>query len=54
MNTSKFVTLEGEERSLEEQIIFLSQTVRALNKIVGDQNQEIYNLFERICYLENQ
>ena len=53
-SNKKFVTLEGKERSMEEQIVFLSQEVRALKQIVGDQNQELYNLFERVVYLENQ
>jgi hypothetical protein len=52
--TKKFVALDGDERSMEEQIVYLSQTVRALEAVVEEQQQFVYNLVSRVCYLESQ
>ena len=53
-NNKKFISLEGDERSMEEQIVYLSQTVRALETVVEEQQQLVYNLLSRVCYLESQ
>lgn len=50
----KFVSFEGDERSMEEQIVYLSQTVRVLEKALEEQNEMMYDLLSRICYLESQ
>ena len=53
MSTSKlFVSLEGEECSIEEQVVILSQSVRALEAIVKEQNSQIDNLYTRLFFLE--
>ena len=55
MNTNKkFVSLEGEEKTMEEQIVFLTQTVRALTHCVDENTVSIDRLIQRICYLETQ
>jgi len=50
----KFVSFEGDERSMEEQVVYLSQTVRILEKALEEQNEMMYDLLSRICYLETQ
>lgn len=50
----KFISLEGEERTLEEQVVFLTQTVRALTHCVEENTIAIDRFMERICYLETQ
>ncbi len=51
--TKKFVTIEGQERSMEEQIIYLSQNVRDLEAAIEENEKMVYNLLSRICYLES-
>lgn len=50
----KFVSFEGDERSMEEQVVHLSQTVRVLEAALEEQQQLVYNLISRVCYLETQ
>jgi hypothetical protein len=50
--TKKFISLDGEERTMEEQIVFLSQTIRELSLIVDDNKRELNELYGRVCYLE--
>lgn len=54
MNTNKFVTLEGEERSIEEQVQYLSQMVRVLEELSRQNVDLIDNILNRLHYLENQ
>ena len=52
MSTSKFITFEGDERSFEEQVVYLSQTVRALEQVLRDQQETIDNFQSRLYYIE--
>ena len=54
MNTSKFVTLEGEERSIEEQVQYLSQMVRVLQELSQQNVDLVDSILNRLHYLENQ
>lgn len=48
----KFVSFEGEEKTFEEQVVFLSQTVRALEQALRDQQEIIDNIQSRLYYIE--
>ena len=52
MSTSKFITFEGDERSFEEQVVYLSQTVRVLEQALRDQQETIDNFQSRLYYIE--
>ena len=52
MSTSKFITFEGDERSFEEQVVYLSQTVRVLEQVLRDQQETIDNFQSRLYYIE--
>ena len=52
MNTGKFVTLEGDEKSFEEQIVYLSQTVRVLEQAIRDQQEILDSVLNRLYYIE--
>ena len=54
MNTNKFVTLEGEERSIEEQVQYLSQMVRVLEELSQQNVDLLDSILNRLHYLENQ
>ena len=52
MSTSKFITFEGDERSFEEQVVYLSQTIRVLEQVLRDQQETIDNFQSRLYYIE--
>ena len=53
MSTNKlFVSFGGEERSMEEQVVILSQTVRVLEQLCNDQTDLIENILTRLHFLE--
>lgn len=52
MSTSKFVTFEGEERTFEEQVVYLSQTLRVLEQALRDQQKTVDNILDRLYYIE--
>ena len=52
-NNKKFVSFEGEEKTFEEQVVYLSQTVRALEQAIKDQEKMIDNLMDRLYYVED-
>ena len=52
MTTSKFVTFEGEERTFEEQVVYLSQTLRALEQTLRDQQEILDSIQNRLYYIE--
>jgi len=52
--TKKFISLDGEERTMEEQIVFLSQTIRELTTTIDSNSRELNELYGRVCYLETQ
>ena len=55
MSTTKtFISMYGEERTFEEQIIYLSQTIRSLSLTISDNEKMIDDLHARVCYLETQ
>ena len=52
MSTSKFISFEGDERSFEEQVVYLSQTLRALEQALRDQQEILDSIQNRLYYIE--
>ena len=53
MSTNKlFVNFEGDEKTMEEQVVILSQTVRVLEQLCNDQTDLIENILTRLHFLE--
>ena len=51
-NNKKFVSFEGDERSFEEQVVYLSQTLRALEQALRDQQEILDSIQNRLYYIE--
>ena len=52
MSTSKFISFEGDERTFEEQVVHLSQTLRVLEQALRDQQETVDNILDRLYYIE--
>ena len=52
MSTGKFISFEGDERTFEEQVVHLSQTIRVLEQALRDQQETVDNILDRLYYIE--